>query len=54
MRYFTTLLQRFGLRAPATDTSEAFGLRLDRLETREGRREVRKSAFDKGDLKNLA
>lgn len=54
MTFMKSFLQRFGLFVPAKDTSEVFGMRLDRLETREGRRVVRNSAFAKGDIKNLA
>lgn len=54
MTFIRSFLQRFGLFAPAKDTTEVFGLRLDRLETREGRRVARSSAFAKGAVKSLA
>jgi hypothetical protein len=54
MTFVKSFLQRFGLFAPPADTSEVFGMRLDRLETREGRREVRSSAFVKAEVKSLA
>ncbi|GEM_PF-5281159 len=45
MAYALTLLQKFGLFAPKTDTSEAFALRLTRIGTREARRDVRAAVF---------
>ncbi|MCF8485682.1 MAG: hypothetical protein K9G71_10720 [Rhodobacteraceae bacterium] len=52
MTFVKTLLQRYGFFAPSVDTSEIFGHRLDRLEIREGRREVRTSAFGKDTLRS--
>lgn len=45
MAFALTLLQRFGLFAPKQDTSEAFGMRLTRINTREARRDVRAAIF---------
>ncbi len=45
MAYAKTLLQKFGLFAPKADTTEVFGLRLTRINTREARRDVRAAVF---------
>lgn len=43
--YLLTLLTKFGLFAPKTETAEAFDLRLTRIQTREARRSVRAAIF---------
>ena len=45
MSYALSLLQRFGLFAPKTDTTDAFAHRLTRIGTRESRHAVRVSVF---------
>lgn len=50
MAFALSLLQRFGLFAPKEDTSEAFGMRLTRIGTREARRDVRVPIFVRNQL----
>ncbi|MGV8985488.1 MAG: hypothetical protein ACOH2H_04285 [Cypionkella sp.] len=40
-----SLLAKFGLFAPKTDLPDPFALRLDRINMRESRREVRQALF---------
>lgn len=47
MAFALTLLEKLGLVQPKVDTTEAFELRLERLGTREARRDVRSSVFVK-------
>lgn len=45
MKLGKSLLARFGLFAPKTEMPDPFALRLDRINMRESRREVRQALF---------